>query len=32
MDTEKTLLVIEDEPAILTFLKSSLEKVGWPSD
>jgi two-component system KDP operon response regulator KdpE len=29
MDTEKTLLVIEDEPAILTFLKSSLEKVGW---
>jgi two-component system KDP operon response regulator KdpE len=29
MNTEKTLLVIEDEPAILTFLKSSLEKVGW---
>jgi two-component system KDP operon response regulator KdpE len=26
---EKTLLVIEDEPAILTFLRSSLEKTGW---
>ena len=29
LDAEKTLLVIEDEPAILTFLKSSLEKSGW---
>src|SRR6266700_2909592 len=29
MDTEKTLLVIEDEPAILAFLRSSLEKAGW---
>ncbi len=26
---EKKLLVIEDEAAILTFLRSSLEKVGW---
>jgi len=26
---EKRLLVIEDEPAILTFLRSSLEKTGW---
>lgn len=29
MDTDKTLLVIEDEAAILTFLHSSLEKNGW---
>jgi len=29
METEKTLLVIEDEPAILTFLRSSLEDKGW---
>jgi two-component system, OmpR family, KDP operon response regulator KdpE len=29
MDAEKTLLVIEDEAAILTFLRSSLEKTGW---
>jgi two-component system, OmpR family, KDP operon response regulator KdpE len=29
MDTEKKLLVIEDEVAILTFLRSSLEKSGW---
>jgi len=29
MNTEKTLLVIEDESAILTFLHSSLEKSGW---
>jgi len=29
MDTEKTLLVIEDEPAILRFLRSSLEEIGW---
>jgi len=29
MDAEKTLLVIEDEAAILTFLHSSLEKNGW---
>lgn len=29
MENEKTLLVIEDEPAILTFLRSSLEEHGW---
>jgi two-component system KDP operon response regulator KdpE len=29
MEVEKTLLVIEDEAAILTFLRSSLEKIGW---
>ena len=29
MTIEKTLLVIEDEPAILTFLRSSLEEHGW---
>lgn len=29
MDAEKTLLVIEDEVAIQTFLRSSLEKTGW---
>ncbi len=29
MDSEKTVLVIEDEAAILTFLRSSLEKTGW---
>ena len=29
METERKLLVIEDEPAILTFLRSSLEKNGW---
>jgi two-component system KDP operon response regulator KdpE len=29
MSAEKTLLVIEDETAILTFLRSSLEKTGW---
>jgi two-component system, OmpR family, KDP operon response regulator KdpE len=29
MSVEKTLLVIEDESAILTFLRSSLEKTGW---
>jgi two-component system KDP operon response regulator KdpE len=29
MDDDKTLLVIEDEPAILTFLRSSLEQHGW---
>src|SRR5471032_381079 len=29
METEKTVLVIEDEAAILTFLRSSLEKTGW---
>ncbi len=29
MDAEKTLLVIEDEVAILTFLRSTLEKSGW---
>jgi two-component system KDP operon response regulator KdpE len=29
MDSEKTLLVIEDEQAILTFLRSSLEKNHW---
>jgi two-component system KDP operon response regulator KdpE len=29
MDTDKTLLVIEDEAAILAFLRSSLEKTGW---
>jgi len=29
MSTEKTLLVIEDESAIVTFLHSSLEKSGW---
>ena len=27
--TDKTVLVIEDEAAILTFLRSSLEKTGW---
>jgi two-component system KDP operon response regulator KdpE len=27
--TDKKLLVIEDEAAILTFLRSSLEKAGW---
>jgi two-component system KDP operon response regulator KdpE len=29
MVTEKTVLVIEDETAILTFLRSSLEQSGW---
>jgi two-component system KDP operon response regulator KdpE len=29
MSTEKKLLVIEDEPAILTFLRSSLSEAGW---
>ncbi|MCG3203609.1 MAG: KDP operon transcriptional regulatory protein KdpE [Elusimicrobia bacterium] len=29
MDAERTLLIIEDEPAILQFLRSSLEKTGW---
>ncbi len=29
MEREKTLLVIEDEPAILRFLRSSLENTGW---
>jgi len=29
MNTEKTLLVIEDEEAILRFLRSSLESSGW---
>jgi len=29
METEKTLLVIEDEPAILRFIRSSLEENGW---
>src|SRR5882672_3950774 len=29
MEADKTLLVIEDEAAILTFLHSSLEKNGW---
>ncbi len=29
MDKEKKLLVIEDEVAILTFLRSSLEQSGW---
>ncbi len=29
MDTERTLLIIEDEPAILQFLRTSLEKTGW---
>ncbi len=29
METEKTLLVIEDEPAILRFLRPSLEGTGW---
>lgn len=29
MTTEKTLLVIEDEAAILRFLRPSLEKAGW---
>ena len=29
MDNETTLLVIEDEAAILAFLRSSLEKSGW---
>jgi len=29
MKESKTLLIIEDEPAILGFLRSSLEKVGW---
>jgi two-component system KDP operon response regulator KdpE len=29
MEIQKVLLVIEDEPAILSFLRSSLEKVGW---
>src|ERR1700733_12097719 len=29
MEIEKTLLVIEDEPAILRFIRSSLEENGW---
>jgi len=29
MEADKTLLVIEDETAILAFLRSSLEKIGW---
>ncbi len=29
MKHDKTVLVIEDEPAILRFLKSSLEQAGW---
>jgi two-component system, OmpR family, KDP operon response regulator KdpE len=29
METDKTLLVIEDEPAILQFLRSSLDDAGW---
>jgi two-component system KDP operon response regulator KdpE len=29
METEKKLLVIEDEPAILRFLRSSLEETHW---
>jgi len=29
MTSEKTLLVIEDEVAILRFLRPSLEKAGW---
>jgi two-component system KDP operon response regulator KdpE len=29
MEHDKTLLAIEDEPAILRFLKSSLEQAGW---
>src|SRR5215470_4913872 len=29
MNEQKKLLVIEDETAILTFLRSSLEKAGW---
>jgi two-component system KDP operon response regulator KdpE len=29
MKTQKTLLVIEDEPAILRFLRSSLEETDW---
>ena len=29
MDDEKTLLVIEDEPAILRFLRPSMEDMGW---
>ncbi len=29
MNNEKILLVIEDEPAILTFLRTSLEKSDW---
>ena len=29
MDKEKTLLVIEDEPAILRFLRPSMENMGW---
>jgi two-component system KDP operon response regulator KdpE len=29
MNSQKKLLVIEDEPAILTFLRSSLQKADW---
>ncbi len=29
MEIERTLLVIEDEPAILKFIRSSLEENGW---
>jgi len=29
LSAEKTVLVIEDETAILTFLRSSLEQNGW---
>ncbi len=29
MNSEKRLLIVEDEPAIVGFLRSSLEKEGW---